>query len=104
MRLMRLSIRNTPMGGAPSESARQPTSARRMKLNSMKGWVMASIMRLPLTRFSVPRANLGMLVEGFDQLPRLGEICGREDLAGLAPGHDLARENELTGKCARTRS
>src|SRR4029450_7590474 len=35
-----------------------------------------------------------MLVEGFDQLPRLGEICWREDLAGLAPGHDLAREQQ----------
>ncbi len=44
IRLMRRSIRNTPMGGAPSDSARQPTSARRMKANSMKGWVTASIM------------------------------------------------------------
>ena len=37
-------MRNTPIGGAPSDSARQPTSARRMKANSMKGWVTASIM------------------------------------------------------------
>jgi hypothetical protein len=55
---------------------------------------MASIMPAAAYALLVPRANLGMLVEGFDQLPRLGEICGREDLAGLAPGHDLARENE----------
>ena len=34
MRLMRRSTRNTPSGGAATDSARQPASARRMKPNA----------------------------------------------------------------------
>ena len=36
-RLMRRSIRNTPIGPAPNANASAPTSARRMKANSTKG-------------------------------------------------------------------
>mgnify|MGYP006201418447 CR=1 FL=1 len=37
VRLMRRSIRNTPTGAALSDSATPPSSAWRMKANSMKG-------------------------------------------------------------------
>src|SRR5262245_32388529 len=39
-----------------------------------------------------------MLVESFDQLARLGEIGGGKHFACLAPGHDLAREDERLGE------
>src|SRR3989304_2375450 len=44
IRLMRRSMRNTPIGGAPRERARHPTSARRMKENSMNGAMTGAIM------------------------------------------------------------
>ena len=37
IRLIRRSVRNTPTGGAETDSARQPASARRMKPNSTNG-------------------------------------------------------------------
>jgi hypothetical protein len=41
-RLMRRSIMKTPTGPAPSDSAIDPTSARRMKSNSANGAISAS--------------------------------------------------------------
>ena len=42
IRLMRRSIRNTPIGAAPNASAKVPTSARRMNSNSTNGAMKAS--------------------------------------------------------------
>ena len=39
-----------------------------------------------------------MLVERLDQLARLSEIGRRQHLARLAPGHDLAREQQRHGE------
>ena len=48
VRLMRRSIRKTPTGVAPTETAMHPISARRMKPKSAKGWTRSShIMPLP---------------------------------------------------------
>ena len=99
IRLMRRSIRNTPIGGAPSDSARQPTSARRMKANSMKGWVTASIMpaaareRLrPASQISACSSNASTNCRDFS------EIGGRQHFARLAPGHHLARDQQRHGE------
>jgi hypothetical protein len=42
IRLIRRSIRNTPIGPAPIANANAPTSARRMKSNSMNGAIRMS--------------------------------------------------------------
>ncbi len=41
-RLIRRSIRNTPIGPAPSDSAIAPTRARRMNSNSANGAIKVS--------------------------------------------------------------
>ena len=41
-RLIRRSIRNTPIGAPPSESAAIAASARRMNSNSVKGAISAA--------------------------------------------------------------
>ena len=68
----------------------------------MKGPVIASIMPAAARACPfVPLADLGMLVERLDQLPRLGEIGGRQHFARLAPGHHFAREQQSARENAR---
>ncbi len=93
-RLIRRSIRNTPMGPAPNASASTPASARRMNSNSEKGAMRRSYM-MKLRRLD---AGFGLLVEGFAHVPRLRDVLRRQHIGRLAPGHRLAGKQQSFGE------
>src|SRR5262245_13889492 len=100
-RLMRRSIRNTPIGPAPSASAITPASARRMNSKSENGAMNSSYITECLDG-SGRRLRLGtldrMLVEGLTHAARDQEIVWREDLPRVPPRHRLAREQQGFGE------
>ena len=95
IRLMRRSMRNTPIGGALTESARQPTSARRMKANSMKGsmrpWIMRAhvLAAAPRARRSPPAAS-----KAAESWPARARFSGVSTDCVASPRHDFAGQQQ----------
>ncbi len=83
---IRRSIRNTPMGPAPSASANTPTSARRMNSNSMNGEMKRSYMAISCRACRCP------FVEGLAHTPRFQHIVRGQNRSGLTPRDLLARQ------------
>src|SRR5262245_36883863 len=94
IRLMRRSIRNTPTGPAPNASANAPTSARRMNSYSTNGPIRRSYMKATPSG----RALDGLVVERLAHAACLEQVLRRQDLAGLAPSHRLARQQQDFGE------
>src|SRR5262245_30078648 len=99
-RLMRRSMRKTPMGPAPSAKASVPASARRMNSNSLNGPMRKSYsmsgearrLRLLLHAFG------GVLVEGLAHASRGEQILRRKNGRGTAPGDRLAGKQQRLGE------
>ena len=103
IRLMRRSIRNTPIGGAPSDSARQPTSARRMKENSMKGWVTASIMPAAARAEASSRSQISACSSNASTSWRDFKRLAGVSTLRVSPQATTSRAiSSVMGKCART--
>src|SRR3954454_13519029 len=100
-RLIRRSIRNTPIGAAPSDSAITAASARRMNSNSVKGVISASTIMIGsggLRWPGVDRAVSRAVVKGLAHTTGLKQILGRQDLPGRSPGNRPARQQQGLGE------
>src|SRR5829696_5160240 len=91
VRLIRRSMRNTPIGPPPSAIAAAPTSARRMNSNWANGamrrsYIITHRARREWGSRSLVGADVGVRIEGLDHAARLEEVGRVQNVAGLPPG------------------